>query len=170
MHITYQFSQRDFLDAVSTGRKYNAMLRWFRYIAFLFFIFTVITFALTVWGIVLRRTPIVFSDVVVQLAFIVMWVGILWGLPRYEAGKQFRQQPAVQGERQLNIGPEGLVTVTPVSRSETSWKTFIRWGESKTVFLLFTSPACFSIIPKRAFTPEQLIEFRAMLQQHIGNK
>ena len=52
--------------------------------------------------------------------------------------------------------------------SDVEWRMFIRWLECKNQFLLYTSPACFNILPKRAFVPQQLSEFRALLQDNIS--
>ena len=48
------------------------------------------------------------------------------------------------------------------------WTNFIRYLESKTLFLLYTSPACFNIVPKRALTPSETESFRGLLQEKMG--
>jgi len=44
----------------------------------------------------------------------------------------------------------------------------MRYVECDDTFLLYSSPACFMIIPKRVLQPEQVAELRQLLQTHIG--
>ena len=46
------------------------------------------------------------------------------------------------------------------------WKNFIRVVESKRQFLLYSSPACFNVLPKRALTPAAMSEFRELLAKN----
>jgi YcxB-like protein len=40
--------------------------------------------------------------------------------------------------------------------------------EAKECFLLYTSPACFSIIPKRVLQPAELDDLRQLLKMNVG--
>jgi YcxB-like protein len=51
-----------------------------------------------------------------------------------------------------------------------AWKSFIRWHEGKNEFVLYTSPATFDIVPKRAFSEEELKDFRGLLSQEISSQ
>ena len=53
-------------------------------------------------------------------------------------------------------------------QADVEWTNFIRFLESNTLFLLYTSPACFNIVPKRAFTPGETESFRGLLQEKLG--
>ena len=52
-------------------------------------------------------------------------------------------------------------------KSDFAWNNFIRYLEGKDHFLLYTSRASFTVVPKRAFGPQQLSEFHAILAQNI---
>ncbi len=52
--------------------------------------------------------------------------------------------------------------------SDVEWKNYVRAFEGKNQFLLYTSPACFNIIPKRVMTQEQLLELQRLLKQNIS--
>ena len=45
--------------------------------------------------------------------------------------------------------------------------SFASW-ESNTLFLLYTSPACFNIVPKRAFSSGETESFRGLLHEKLG--
>ena len=51
--------------------------------------------------------------------------------------------------------------------SDILWKNYIRWTEGDKQILLYSSPACFSMLPKRALNPAQLTELREILKQKI---
>jgi len=53
-------------------------------------------------------------------------------------------------------------------QADVEWTNFIRFLESKNLFLLYTSPACFNIVPKRAFAPGETESFRGLLQEKLG--
>jgi hypothetical protein len=42
--------------------------------------------------------------------------------------------------------------------------------EEKAIFALFPHPKIFIVIPKRAFSADQLVEFRELLRQKVKQK
>jgi len=99
---------------------------------------------------------------------ILLWVGILRGVPRWNARKQFLKQPGAQGQRTVLIDDSGIHWRWNGGSSDIAWKNYVRSLEAKKQFLLYTSPACFNIIPKRVLTPEGLLELRSLLKQNIS--
>ena len=53
--------------------------------------------------------------------------------------------------------------------SDVAWKNYIRGLEGKDQFLLYTSPACFNIIPKRVLTQEGVLELQGLLKKNISD-
>jgi len=47
------------------------------------------------------------------------------------------------------------------------WPLFMRWAESRDVFLLYRSSAFFYMLPKRAFAPDLAAAFRTLIAAHI---
>jgi hypothetical protein len=60
--------------------------------------------------------------------------------------------------------------IVGMSSSQQSWKSYLRSVESKECFLLYTSPGCFNIVPKRVLQPAQVDELRELLRTHIGKE
>jgi hypothetical protein len=96
-----------------------------------------------------------------------LWVGVLLGLPRWSARRQFLKQPGAQGQRTVSIDDSGFHWRWNGGSSDIAWENYVRVLEGKKQFLLYTSPACFNIIPKRVLTAEELLELRALLKQNI---
>ena len=71
------------------------------------------------------------------------------------------------GARKIVADADGLHVAWTGGSANMNWSNLVRYIEAKNQFLLYTSPACFNIIPKRALTPEQLSDFRSLLQERI---
>jgi len=50
------------------------------------------------------------------------------------------------------------------------WDHYIKWIEDDSVFVLFSSPLIFVLIPKRAFDSDQLHQFKETLRQKISTQ
>jgi len=103
-------------------------------------------------------------------------VGALWvwlgmgGTYMVSARNQFAKNPALREPRRLEIDDAGIKTDAGIASSQTSWKAYLRFVESKDAFLLYTSPACFNIIPKRVLQPQQVDELREVLNRNVGKQ
>lgn len=99
-------------------------------------------------------------------------VMVVWNLlflvsPYFAARSQFRGSRTAKGPKTLQVSPTELSFQSDLGNSHLQWSGFVTWVEEKQVFALFTNPKVFVIVPKRAFTSEQVAEFREMLRQHI---
>ncbi|WP_408609945.1 YcxB family protein [Candidatus Korobacter versatilis] len=97
-----------------------------------------------------------------------MWAALIWLLPIWSGQNQFRKQPGVQGSRTVEIDDRGIRSRWDGGSSDTEWKTYVRSYESRNDVLLYTSPVCFNILPKRAFDAAQLTEFRTLLKDKVA--
>jgi hypothetical protein len=85
----------------------------------------------------------------------------------WSARRAFARDKRLHGEFVAEISDFGINLSCPSSRSEVNWETYIRHFETKNLFVLYQSPQLFNALPKRAFTLEQIEEFRVLLQQKI---
>ena len=161
MEVTYKLTQEDFVDSFIAHRH----RRWsFRILVSI----TSIFFGGSLFLIVLRPTAETVSNVAPMLAVAAVWGVLLWVSPRKGGRSQFTKQPSAQGLITLIWDTSGVHWRWDGGTANIEYKNFIRFLESKHHFLLYSSPACFNIVPKRAFTPEQLSEFRSLLGEHIS--
>lgn len=84
------------------------------------------------------------------------------------ARSQFAKSPALREPRRIEFNDDGVKTDSGIASSQAEWKAYLRYVESKDTFLIYTSPACFAIVPKRVLQPEQVDELRRLFQSHIG--
>jgi hypothetical protein len=98
-------------------------------------------------------------------------IGRSLGRPSVVSSLVGRKEPirqAAEGKRHKN-NDAGIRSQWNGGSAETAWANYIRWLETDTEFLLYTSPACFNILPKRALRPEQLAEIRDRLAKKISS-
>ena len=97
------------------------------------------------------------------------WYGI-GGPYQFLARKEFAKSPSNRQPRRIEVSEAGVKTDAGVASSNMSWEAYLRFVESKDCFLLYTSPGCFAIVPKRALQPEQVNELRQILQSNVGKQ
>lgn len=160
MELTYELTKIDFLQAIVAHRN-RSWLYGLLTAALL------ITFALFVLWLVTRASSTTVADLTVAMAILLYLIVFVWGIPRWTARSQFSRQPSAHGTRTMLLDGTGIHWRWNGGSSDIQWSTFIKWLESKNQFLLYSSPACLNMVPKRVLTPEQLVELRALLTKNI---
>src|SRR5215471_12287310 len=164
MELTYALSQKDFYNSFLAHRQRSVVSKWTFRLVFVFI------FLLPAIGLLTLATDrqTTFVSVVPLFALAAFWSVFFWGTPWWSARMQFQQQPAVQGSRTMVLDGSGVHWRWNGGEANVEWTNFIRFLESKTLFLLYTSPACFNIVPKRAFAPGETESFRGLLEEKLG--
>ena len=162
VQVTFEFTQKDFFQSYVAHRKRSAVSKWsFRLLASLVFTLAVL------FTVAAGTTHPAFSNVAMAVLSWGYWALLLWGLPWWFARRQFQNHPMAHGARKIVADADGLHVAWTGGSANMNWSNLVRYIEAKNQFLLYTSPACFNIIPKRALTPEQLSDFRSLLQERI---
>lgn len=162
MEISYQLTQRDFYNSFIAHRNRNGFLRWLLRLCGVIAIAGLLVCIVGASVIPFAEWP---SSLVPLLSACIFMAYLFWVSPWQLARSQFLKQPAAQGPRTIKMDSVGVWWRWHGGSSEHVWETFIRILESKTQFMFYSSPVCFSIVPKRALTSEQTGEFRALLRQ-----
>jgi len=164
MQIDYGLTQRDFNDSFAAHRNRNVFSKWMTRVLVSFCFLMLAIFLL---NLIIRPDAHDTRNLMPYLVLTFLWIGITRILPQWSARKQFSRQPGAHGPRTVLLDDTGVHWHWNGGSSDIAWKNYVRGLEGKTQFLLYTSPACFNIIPKRALTPEGLLELRALLKQYI---
>jgi predicted membrane channel-forming protein YqfA (hemolysin III family) len=167
MEVTYQLAADDFYDASNAHRKSKLITRWgFR--AGIVLAVLLLAFA----AVVFMMFPDSPSSHELRLLFV---LGLIWLLcvamspllRRWALRRQFRGSPSAQSPITLRVSDDGLHFHSNHMDGKVAWSSFVKWHEGKSVFALMSSPVIFHAVPKRAFTPEALAQFRETLRQRI---
>lgn len=163
MQITYKLTQSDFVQGMNWNTK-RATILW------------LVAWALLILGslgilarLLLQSSPAMVNITPLCVLMICWAVLFLWVLPWWAARMFYRRQPSVEGPRTMLVDDSGVQWHWDGGSVSAEWRTFIRWYEGKNGFLLYSSPVLFNIVPKRAFSDDQVAEFRTLLLQHIAS-
>src|SRR5260370_2758582 len=166
MKITYQITADEYADAQRAHLSSKASWRWRNRItlagAILMLALSIFIAIIDRTGRAMVRPGIIFFSLC--LAFLLLrHTNLLW---RW----QYNKIDSLKRENTVEIREDGITASTEAARSEIKWISYIRWYESKTLFLLYQQPRLFNIYPKRAFGPGEVDEFRELLQRKIPAK
>jgi len=104
-----------------------------------------------------------------SLLLLLPWVfvfGFLWFFVlRRLTRRMFQAQPSLMRPKTLELN-DGEATITDaLTRLSYKWPAFVRFIETRNIFLLYISEVTFHIVPKRSFsTPEEVAEFRRTIR------
>ena len=167
MQVTYELNQRDFYDSFIAHRNRNPIGKWaFRVVITIVFGFAV----LGVFGLIARPSSQALSNLAPLMLLAGFWAVLVWVAPWRTARSQYRKQPSAHGPRSLLVDDLGVHWRWNCGTADIEWKNLIRWQETKTLFLLYSSPACFNIVPKRGLGDEDVASLRSLLAEHIPAK
>jgi len=164
VEVTYQLTADDFRRAISAHRTSSPFRRWSFRVGLSFVSFVLVT------GVVLLIVAPhsnAFRNLLPLYALFILWVAMLWVSPILSARSQFRGSPSARGPITLEVTGAGLHFRSPFTDSRTDWSAYVKWVEEKAIFALFPNPKVFIVIPKRAFTLDQLGEFRELVRQRV---
>jgi hypothetical protein len=104
-----------------------------------------------------------YSEVLVPIALGVFFLFRL----HLTAKLSFKRDFANQGKVEASTSRSGIQFLSTRGTAEVNWSAFILVRETKNLFMLYSQARCFNIIPKRAFTPDDLLAFRQALDQNV---
>ena len=70
----------------------------------------------------------------------------------------------------LDLKDEGLYGTSAIGEGTAKWSAFSKLRETPNLFMLYMGARMFRVIPKRAFSPSQLEEARALLRTKLPMK
>ncbi len=163
MKITYRITADEYADAQRAHCSSKPSWRWRTRISIAVAVLLLAgSVAVTIFdpemGVMMRPVVIILS--IWFCLFLLRYGNFLW---RW----QYKKNDSLKRECTAEINDEGVTSSTEAAHSEMKWISFIRWYEGKNVFLLYQQPRIFNIVPKRAFGPGELEQFRDLLQRKI---
>lgn len=87
------------------------------------------------------------------------------------AGRRaFSGRPELSQEYAVEISDSGIVFDGPISGTRWTWPAFIKFAETKDLFLAYLSPCAFVILPKRLLPSGQADVLGALLREKLPAK
>jgi len=105
--------------------------------------------------------------IVVTVLFAALLVTQLF-LPQIVHGRIYHRNPSLFEMRTVTFTDEGYRSERANSTIEGKWSSFVKFKETKNLFLTYQSKDVVGIVPKRAFpSPEAVAQFRNLLASNI---
>jgi hypothetical protein len=163
MQVTYKLTAEDFRQGILSHYTGKRIFRIVLTLAVL-----LVAAETLLWAVDQERQIVM--DLLPLSILAAVFVAYFTLCPYYSARKQFSGSPSAKLTTNLEASDDAIHFKTEESNSSTSWRNFVKWRERKSVFVLFTSPVVSFVLPKRAFTSEQVLEFREMLKRNVPDK
>lgn len=110
-----------------------------------------------------------FQETLVLILLIVFGLLIL-GRVYVAARIYFKRDIGKVGKMDIDVADSGIRFASAKGNGECYWSAFVRYAETKNLFVLYQQSILFNAIPKRAFEPADLAAFQQLLQQNLGEK
>jgi len=82
----------------------------------------------------------------------------------------FKRDFVSQGNVEVATSQSGIRFLSAKGTVDLNWNAFTRYTETKHLFMLYPQSNMFLIVPKQALAPEDLTEFRQVLEQNVAAK
>lgn len=94
------------------------------------------------------------------LFWILFLAGIWYVTLRFTTSRVFKANTQMLEKRRMTFDGQGLQMHGETFSADYKWEHFVKTAETDTQFLLFTSPVSAVILPKRAFSEQQMADLR----------
>jgi hypothetical protein len=164
VQITFQLIPEDYYQGLLLWRSLKSWRRWLLRCAYVLVGLMLLTSVALPF---VRPDSGMLKLWATPFAFGVFWFAFMLGAPWLSARRQYRNTPTAHGPMTIEPSDAGLHIQSAHADSKVAWSAYVAWGENKTVFVILPQPRIYVPIPKRAFSAEQLSEFREILRRNI---
>jgi len=163
MHVDYEISENDDLDGQRLAIK-NSSVRMVRWMPFVLPCFGALGVVFLVHGILTQGFSV---SVLPGMVFALFFLSIpLWS--KLTQKNHYAKSNALHGRLTLDVDDSGIHFGGPITSAQIAWAYFGKFFEDERVFVLYQkNQAIFHMVPKRAFSADQVAGFRQYLQQNV---
>ena len=154
--IRFQCTADDYVEAQRAHAR-----RLLKYQLYLFAAISCTSFS--AYEVVFSRVDrVVFAPLVAAVCLLMPRLSFPWRIRQ-----EFRKHPHLGLDAIVVAGEEGLQGRSDIGEGISKWAAFTKFRETQNLFMLYTGPRLFRMIPKRAFSRPQLHEFRELLRSKM---
>lgn len=165
MHIDYEISEQDFLDAQRLAIR-NSSVRLIRWNPLVLPLFGVLLLIFLIHGTAAQGFSV---RLIPGLAVCLFFISVPL-LNRRTQRKLYAKSPSVHGRISLDANDDGMQFRGHTFCSKVSWSHFGKFFEDDKVFVLYQqNQQIFNTVPKRSLSPEQVTTLRQYLERNISS-
>jgi len=94
------------------------------------------------------------------VAIVVLMIAIYFLFVPISTRRTYRKHKALHRPYTYSWSEAGLAITSSSGQWHVAWSDYLKWTENAQVFILYQAPRLFNILPKRALTPEQVVDLR----------
>jgi len=169
MKITYHITREDYIDAQKLHRSKSpsGAIRAIRLGAQ---VLAVAIFLILLAWVVISRDRGLWPSLAPLFILGVLWALLLWVWVPFNWRRCYAKDRRLHDEFTAEISEEGVYMESPTFNANLKWGLFLRFLESDRVFLLYQTSRMFNLLPKLAFAPTEIDEFRQLLRCKLPDK
>jgi hypothetical protein len=124
---------------------------------------------------ILASAGLVFLGLAQSRAFLAIFIvitlaGAVFACVRpYWIRRDFEKHPNFARPVRLQISEAGIHSESDAWTDDTKWNAYLYYRETENLFMLYLGSRSVEAIPKRAFSAQQLAEFREFVRANLSN-
>lgn len=99
---------------------------------------------------------------------VAMMVALWWGIMRFSGRRSFKMNLQMQEPRSGQIDPDKITIAGQTFSSDFLWAGVQNVEETRNLFLVYNSRASAVMLPKRAFSQNQILDFKRIVSETPG--
>lgn len=160
MNITYTLTPNEYQEAVTLHHKSGRR-------PIIVAIYAGLTTFMILFGTDFSNNREVITNMLIVFFAIAFYILFIRILTAYQANSVYKKSTMLCNEVTLHVSGKGINPNKRTVKSMISWKGFGQWKKSDKLYLLYTTPRQFNVIPKRAMQPKEIEEFEAYLDKYM---
>jgi hypothetical protein len=169
MKITYHITREDFIDAQKLHRSKSPSA----FVRAIVLIGKILVGASVLVLIVLAavdRDRKLWSNLAPLIILLALWLLALLVWVPFNWRRCYARDRRLQHEFTANISEDGVHLQSSDFDANLKWSLYLRFLESDRVFLLYQTNRMFNLLPKAAFGPGEIDEFRELARRNLPDK
>lgn len=160
MNITYQLTQDEYQQAVNLHLKNRKR-------ALLLTIYIIFAAVIVMVGTDFSNTREIITNILVAFFSISFYILFVRLLSAYQAKSIYQKSTILPYETTLHISGKGIRLDKNTQNASMPWSAFNNYKSDKNVYLLYTNPRRFNVIPTRAMSEIEKKEFDGYLEKYL---
>jgi hypothetical protein len=99
-----------------------------------------------------------------------LWISCPFLFFRSRVKKDFERHPNLSREYSLHVDGSGIRLTNELSETGGKWPVYVKFQETRNLFMLYYGTRMFLIVPKRIFAGTELDQFRELISRNISSK
>ena len=93
-------------------------------------------------------------------AVVVLMIANYFLLVPISTRRTYRKHKALHRPYTYSWSETGLTVTSTGGEWHVPWNDYLKWDENAQIFILYQAPRLFNMVPKRALSPEQIVDIR----------